>query len=348
MANPITTAAFDWATRADRGLAEAERAELEAWLSQDERHLGAYHRARATFAFASRAQALPLANATFVSAPLEYGTEDEEESPGTPQSAWTRPMQRRAALALGGVAAAGLAGFSWLRNPAPLPADVRVLRTAVGEVRNVLLEDGTAIVLDTATELRVSLDGNTRSIVLIAGKAIFDVAFDPTRSLFLHALGFAARTSRASFAVESFSQTLPQLVVRAGTLELTPTAATSVALGPNQRAIVAPGGYVTLERMSDAEIDRELFWRQGKIAFAETRLDRAVKDFARYGGPTIELQDPEIRGIQVTGVFSAHDPEGFARAVAKAFELNLAFRNGRVILNSKPVKLGMPQLGNEA
>ena len=335
MANPITTAAFNWATMVDRGLAEAERAELEAWLAQDERHVGAYHQARATFAFASRAQALPLVSAASGSAPTEHGADDEEEWPDTRQSAWSRPMQRRAALALGCVAAAGLAGFAWLRNPAPTPADVRVLRTAVGEVRNVLLEDGTAIVLDTATELRVSLEGNTRNIVLIAGKAIFDVAFDPARSLVLHALGFTARTSRSSFAVESFSQTLPQLVVRAGVLELTPTAATSVALGPNQRAIVAPGGYVTLERMSDADIDRELFWRQGKIAFAETSLDRAVRDFARYGGPTIELRDPQIRGIQVTGVFSARDPEGFARAVAQAFDLSLGIEHGKFIMSGK-------------
>jgi len=36
MANPITTAAFNWATMVDRGLAEAERAELAAWLADQQ------------------------------------------------------------------------------------------------------------------------------------------------------------------------------------------------------------------------------------------------------------------------------------------------------------------------
>src|SRR3546814_20057399 len=48
-----------WVAREDRGpLPAQERAQLQAWLDEDRRHLGAYARARAVFVHFDRARAL--------------------------------------------------------------------------------------------------------------------------------------------------------------------------------------------------------------------------------------------------------------------------------------------------
>src|SRR3546814_16115854 len=51
--------AAGWVAREDRGpLPAQERAQLQAWLDEDRRHLGAYARARAVFVHFDRARAL--------------------------------------------------------------------------------------------------------------------------------------------------------------------------------------------------------------------------------------------------------------------------------------------------
>ena len=325
MSNAITRTAFEWATLADRGLAEDERAQLDAWLAKDERHLGAYHRALAAYAFSARSGIFiePLSDAVPARPQPELYDGETEDVPELAHARFRRHISRRAVLGMAGTAAAGVAAMAYWHGPSGAASEEHVLRTAAGEVRNVLLDDGTAIVLDTATELRVSLSGRTRDIVMLAGKAIFDVAFDPSRTLLLHAIGFTARARHASFSVESFSRTLPQLMVREGKLDLTPTAATTITLQAREQATVAPGGYVTLQRLSSAEVERELLWKQGKIAFTNTPLSEAIAAFRRYGGPLIVLDNPRLGSLEVTGMFSGNDPRGFARAVAQAFDLRV-------------------------
>jgi transmembrane sensor len=50
-------------------------------------------------------------------------------------------------------------------------------------------------------------------------------------------------------------------------------------------------------------------------------LGQAATEFARYSDRRIRIDDPAVARLEVTGLFSASDPDGFAKAVALSLGL---------------------------
>ncbi len=133
----INEQAARWAVRADAGsLQPDEQRELDAWLGADPRHRGAYIRARAQWADLDRLAAL-------------HGP----ASQAAPREDY-RAVSRRGLLAAGVATLAAVGGgLSWFvlrRAPASYAS-------AIGEVRRISLEDGSTLLLNTATEVTVAV-----------------------------------------------------------------------------------------------------------------------------------------------------------------------------------------------
>jgi transmembrane sensor len=131
--------------------------------------------------------------------------------------------------------------------------------------------------------------------------------------------------------VRKIQGTAPQIVVREGSVDLAPLNATYIHVDANTRVTVYSGGRILSETLTGPELDRELIWRDGKIAFEDTPLRDAIAAFDRYGAANIEVEDPAFLNRTVTGVFSSDDPMGFANAVAQVFDVK-AVPKGRGLL----------------
>ena len=122
-----------------------------------------------------------------------------------------------------------------------------------------------------------------------------------------------------SINCRSLPSVAPQLIVLGGSVELTPTNATPILVSSNTLATVYPNAKVVLNHLSRDQLEEELIWRQGKIAFNNTPPHVAVEKFSRYGPPRIVIGEPSLRQLTITGIYAADRPIGFARAVAKTF-----------------------------
>ncbi len=334
--NSVNDAAFDWLVRVDRGLSSAEQTELDAWLASDSRHYGAYIRAKAVFSQAGRAKAfahspdpddwvrVAQSEEQDVISDIPIADNDQDNS---------EPVSRRAFLGLaGGVAATGLA-LAFLASGQS--AQALTFRTGLGEMRDISLDDGTKIALNTESEIRVLYGKEQRTVELIRGEALFDVAPEAERPFVVDAIGFQARAVGTSFAIQQLQGVAPQLVVKEGMVDVTPAHATSLRVIANTRITVLSGGRVSRKMLSQAELDRELMWREGKIAFDDTPLRNAIAAFDRYGSVHIEVEDPLLLNHTVTGVFSSDDPMGFANVVAEVFDLNAVPEGRGIVLRKK-------------
>jgi transmembrane sensor len=238
-------------------------------------------------------------------------------------------------LGAGGAIAASLAGAVglgvWMQSGR--------YATKRGEVRLVALADGSAVTLNTATRVAVRYSEARRDIHLIEGEALFDVAKNTHRPFVVDTGDVRVRAVGTSFTVRKLPGRATQVLVREGVVEITrvgtaPVAAsaTPVRLVANQRATATRAQPITPAVLAPADVSRELAWREGMIAFEGASLSDAAAEFARYSDPKIVIDDPALAGRTITGLFSASNPDGFARAVALTF-------NARAVRSEDEIRL---------
>lgn len=327
--NPINQKAFDWLVRADAGLSLDEKADLDKWLAVDDRHYGAYVRAQAVLCRAGRIKALSSSPDPSTWAAFIRESEREGSAYVADHSPSSTRISRRALLGgIGGLATIGL-GLTLLTRSEP--AQALTFETGLGESQNIALADGTNVLLNTNSELRVHLSKTVRAVELVRGEAFCSIARDAHRPFVFAAAGVSVRADHGSFVVQKLDGEPPQILVKNGTVEITPVNATSVKVAANSRITVLPGNRLSGAVLSPEQMERELLWQEGKIAFEDTPVRRAVVAFDRYGPVHIDVRDPALMDQTVTGIFSADDAEGFARMVAELFDAR-AIRQGSVVV----------------
>ena len=302
-----------WVARIDRApLSADEQRELDAWLAGDVRRRGAFAKAHAVMAHAHRAQALAVLH---------------------PARERARPhgLSRRGIFLGGSAIAAGLGAVAFLPN-AFLPEPVR-LRTAKGEIRLLPLADGSSVTLNTSSLLQVAYSPSRRDVALMSGEALFDVAKDHQRPFVVRVGRASVRAVGTSFSVRLDPTGAVRVLVREGVVEVMHDGRTTpVRAVANVLATVSPlaGGDIAVQQVGSQEVTRNLAWRDGMLSFDGESLAEAAAEFDRYSTPRIVIDDPRLGRQTLTGLFSASDPQGFAKAAASALNGKVSLSGGEV------------------
>ncbi|MFP1132845.1 FecR family protein [Asticcacaulis sp. W401b] len=324
-AQEIDRHAADWAARIDRGaLTDAENSELEGWLSEDPRHLGAFGRARAIAVQTERAVA------------LGFGYEPDRFVERELPTSGHQSLSRRS-LTWGGTAAAGLAVVSMAGYA--VSAHSKTYTTLTGEFRVVPLDDGSVISLNTDSRVRVTFTARDRSFSLEKGEVFFDVASDARRPFKVQADRIEVIGSAAKFSISHLKSRPVDVLVNDGEVQIkSPGAVLPVLLSTNKRAKVNSEANQTLPETVEVstvtpdEVKRSTAWIDGQIAFEGQPLGDAVQEFRRYNTVKILLATTDLEREEITGLFNVRDPEGFARAVATSFNLKVTVGENIIVL----------------
>jgi transmembrane sensor len=223
--------------------------------------------------------------------------------------------------------------------------------SGIGEVRRIALEDGSTLLLNTASEVTVRLTTQQRDIRLVRGEALFEVAHDKSRPFIVHANDTAVRAVGTAFAVRldaaQVDVTVTEGVVEVGdskTLSgLGPTTAPASRpdvkrVAAHEHAVIARSRAPDVEPIAPAKADRQLAWREGMVSFDGESLQTAVAEINRHNRRQIVIDDPTLAAMPIVGVFRAIDLEGFSAAAAAALKAR-AIPDGDVIrLQPEPSK----------
>lgn len=102
------------------------------------------------------------------------------------------------------------------------------------------------------------------------------------------------------------------------------SAVSEVFLVAGEQVIVPGSGDTRPKRKVDAM--RELAWAQGQLIFENQNVQRVVEEFNRYNRVQIHVTDPALASRQISGVFSASDPESFVAFVQTVASVNVVRR----------------------
>src|SRR3546814_15029131 len=95
--------------------------------------------------------------------------------------------------------------------------------TATGEILRVPLRDGSAVTLNSNSEIDVDFDEGIRHVRLLRGEALFDVAKDSSRPFVVEADSTRVTAVGTSFTVHRVSGRDVRVLVREGVVELAAT-----------------------------------------------------------------------------------------------------------------------------
>lgn len=212
-------------------------------------------------------------------------------------------------------------------------------RTAIGELREVPLADGSFATLSSNSRIRVTWSQRERHVELQQGEAFFAVAKDPTRPFVVSAGDRRVTAVGTRFSVRRDATDL-RVVVTRGLVRLETDSAPG---SPHQPASLLPAGSVAVANDNGVMVhsgtleqaEEYLSWRNGFVTFHDTPLATAVAEFNRYNTRKIVIGDAGVGVLRVGGNFRWSNTDAFVRLLTRGFPIKAARQGGTIVLSRR-------------
>lgn len=319
-------AAADWFVRLHSGeVSESTRLEHEAWLAEDDRN---------------RERFEAVENSMRDLAPLD----DWMRTEGNRLNA--RVMARRARRTKGliGVAsaAAAVAAVSlWVTtNPGGFYTTERA------EQREISLDDGSRIHLNSASSVAVRYSSEARTVELKSGEGVFDVSRDAQRPFVVAARDAEVVAIGTQFrvwldgsdvtvtvlegAVAVFNRPGSDPMPAPGSIR---TDAEPMLLYANDQITMSDGVMTGVESVNAAVATA---WREGKLIYDATPLRRVVAEMSRYTPIELAVADG-VPDHPITGLIQIRSPDAMLRFISNAVPVTpVRASKERIVLHATP------------
>ena len=300
----------------------AERAEFESWRGADPAHAAAYSHLEDLW---RRSNA--LRDDAGITAALQ---EARRPAPVQERYRWGVALSLAASLLL----VVGLVFRDRI-----FIEDTPAVRyaTAVGEQRNLMLDDGSVVVLDTASVLQVRYDKRERSLTLQEGRASFDVRQDPVRPFVVRMASGTVTAVGTQFQVqvENSVGTVTLLEGKVRVEAADSKNVSSVTLTPGQRIVIGRGELGQRQQIPDAELARALGWTKGNLVIQDMPLQSVVAEMNRYSTTKLRLDGAGLGDIPISGLFKTGDQQSFAMALEYGWSLRAERSASEIVLRRK-------------
>lgn len=306
-------AAADWLTLLMSGeMGDAQQQQWRQWRQAHADHEAAWQHVEAV---TGRMKSLERAPAYAALSP--YGAN------GRPALAARRRATRL--LLWGGIATgAGLLGTrtdAWHASTADY-------RSATGEQRNLTLEDGTRLTLNTGSAVNLRFDDTHRRILLVAGEIMITTRHDPAladkRPLLVATAEGTIRSLGTRFTVRQQAG-WTRVAVQESAVEIAPGA--GAGLGNARRLHAGEQtrfnrNVVEPPQSADAHADA---WVRGQLVADEQRLGDFLDEVGRYRTGVLRV-DPQIAGLRLSGVFPLADTDRILATLPSVLPVRVQWR----------------------
>jgi len=333
----IRSQAAAWHTRIGRGLTDALRCAFETWIA-DPVNAREFHTQRALLDVAMELKGRPRA--------------DVLGSIAQSKPAPSRLAGRAGRIASGPVWISGLAtaagiltiaiGWSALRSEGYV---ARTYRTVTGQVRTVVLPDGSVVGLNTQTQLEWVGTPTDRRVRLIRGEAYFQVVHDPSRPFRILLAHSQVQVLGTRFDVYQMANGDVRVSVISGTVAvegldsgLGAPPSWSRRLTSGQQIEYSPVGLVA--DVHSIIAPKVIRWREGMLETQGEPLSDFVSDLSRYTTKRIVIADPRAATQKVGGAFSVRNIDDTLDRLRRIAPVTVTHESDEVILGYRSAPAG--------
>lgn len=296
----IQEQALDWFTRTCLGqLSVEQQQERDHWRAQHPEHERAYQALAATWKLAD---ALPKA------AMHTWLQQNEQKA---------KQRSRRRIVAWGGGALAMLSMGVMLPIVWPSqPLFSDVVASAKGQRREVLLPDGSKILLNTDSEVAIAYYADKREVKFVRGEALFSVLPDVHRPFTVSSAELDVRVVGTQFSVRQENR-LTSVVVREGVIELFPSHGGDTAGVRVSAGYAVSASDTAIGNPQQTAVESALAWQRGRLVFQDNALAEVVRELNRYVDVPIQVQDRALARLRISGTVSVESPKAILDILPK-------------------------------
>ena len=320
--------AADWFVRLNSGdVSQSTRSEHEAWLAEDDRNRERYE---------------AVAGAMGDLAPIDDWMRTEVNRLNA------RVMARRARRTKGliGVASAAAAVAAVTLWITTYPENFYATERA--EQREISLDDGSRIHLNSASSVAVRYSPEARTVELNDGEGVFDVSRDAQRPFVVSAADAEVVAIGTQFRVRLAGGDVTVTVLEG---------AVAVFNRPGSGAMPAPGsirsdseptllyandqitlsnGVMTAVESVNAAVATA--WREGKLIYDATPLREVVAEMSRYTPIELAVADG-VPDHPITGLIQIRSPDAMLRFISNAVPVTpVRASTERIVLHAAPLE----------
>jgi transmembrane sensor len=273
--------------------------ELDAcrWIDEDPRHAVAFAQAEAAWEVSER---LKSAAAEVNLPPLEVIADEEAQ----------RRLSRHIMIAAGiAVLLFMIAAIVTVRTF----NGIERYETGVGEIRDIALEDGSRLHLNSDSEVEARFTDNGRRVRILKGEASFDIAHDKARPFDVEARSAVIRAVGTAFNVRLRPSTV-ELTVTQGTVSVRSGGSEMEKVAAGSGAVIRPRA-VALTKLGPKLIDQRTAWREQMVELDGETIEQAASEFNRYRATPILIGDTRVSALRIGGRFRINDSKEFLSAL---------------------------------
>lgn len=294
----IIQQAANWLTRLhDEDVSDTDRQAFNAWCQADPRHAVAIERMRSLWGSLDTLPAQPARialNRVFA------------------------PQRARGAQVVGllGVLLCGWLGLEHL------PVWMADQRTGVGERRQIALEDGSQLQLNSNSAVDVKFDGHQRVIELLQGELWVDVAKDAQRPFVVRTDQGTATALGTRYMVKRAADGTTVVTVIESTVAVKGEGADSVKVAAGQRSILDHGHAQAAQAIANTDPDA---WTRGLLKVNDQPLGEVLQTLASYRHGVVRFDAQALRDVRVSGVFKLDDSAAALSALADNLPIRVEY-----------------------
>ena len=176
--------------------------------------------------------------------------------------------------------------------------------TAPGQQRNVILADGSEIVMNTDTAISVDYSAQHRQITLHNGEAYFVVAPDVKRPFEVQTYSGQVRALGTEFNIKAGQKVVTVTVYQHAVRVTAENGKILESLPEGQQVAFSDDA---LSAATTANLQRGQAWRNQRMIFQDKPLADVIAELNRYRSGRIIVMNNDIKTLPVTGVFATDD-----------------------------------------
>ncbi len=236
--------------------------------------------------------------------------------------------------------------------------------TGVGAQRSIRLDDGSTVLLDSRSRLRVSFTAATREVYLLRGQALFDVVKNPRRPFLVRAGNAVVRDLGTVFDVNRRTDATVVTVVEGRVAVAVPSATASGMSAtfrsrepsspgrpaPNRAGasaalpIVLSGGEQLdlrvgelMPRPTRVDVGIVTAWTHGQVVLQSATLQQVAQVFNRYSKRKLVAQDFGRHPLRLSGVFTTN-PDFLIQYLSERPDIVVTETPSQIDIVRRPVK----------